>query len=339
MRSVLQIFICASLLFLCSACRNRGGSSSVPVKLAEVKAWLQEPSKLSEWEISKVDCKTPTDTLYQNLPYSFYEGLQQLRLQFNKIDSSGYNVKTAELLKSLVIGDFVYAAFSYQFLGPDMGLESDTVCNWNSLPLEAFYNLGNTNQTSLYCVERTAFFLRLTDSLLHIKGSPIAVSNFHTYPVLYIQGDTFIIDPYDPFIISDSSGATVRTYSDLLRSPDAGTYAPLRTQRLFGNTHQLISRRFTDSIETACKTGRNDCLCESLHTYLINNEAKLRGFVKPCFNMPNQPLYNTLKVLGTGSTNNYIMEMTGRVDGQLSTSHDLLRYYAGRVCDTVSISK
>ncbi|HLP52201.1 MAG TPA: hypothetical protein VK154_15030 [Chitinophagales bacterium] len=292
--------------------------------------YLTHNSAPVTWDITDISCTQPVDTLYTNLPYNFDTALAVLHSHFKTIDSCGYNRATSSYLKTLVIADFTYAAFSFQYLGPYMGYAADTVLAWQSIPLSTFYNVGNANQTSLYCTERTIFFLRLTDSLLGIKGRPITVSQIHTFPVVYLGADTFIIDPSDPFVAFDTLNQSAASYSTLLKGNNIQHIIPLRTKRLFGNTRQLISTALAQKLQTnECDT----CLCSSLQKYVALHKEEILSNVRPCFQLADAPLYNHIKVLSPQNRNSYAVETTGRIDGQLNSTADILLYYKGVPCN------
>ena len=324
------------LIFCCllTGCKWQSNAYSQPISFADVKEYLNTSAAIPPATIN-ADCVETIDTLYSNLPYTYKQGLAVLHSCFNKIDSSQLGASSKQYCKLLLLADFTYATFSYQFLGPALGLEKDTNCNWHTIPLADFYELGNKNQFSFYCTERSIFFLRMADTLLHIKGRIISVEGVHDYPIVYLHTDTFIVDPFDPFVICDSARTNLLNYNTALNSKLSNSCIPVRTRRFFGNTRQLISGQFADNINADCNHKNNSCFCVALARYILHNRNNLEAYVKPCFELPDKPLYNTLKVIGAKGQNRYAMEMHGRVDGQLTNYADIRRYYVGFRCDSL----
>lgn len=322
------------IFFLLSVfgCTRQHKHTTTAIPASNLTPYLDDASKPEYWNIEKVAFNDPTDTLYSNLPYSYEQALTLLQYHFDKTDSSNIAVASKQYIKALIVADFVYAAFSFQFLGPELGLAKDSIRRWDSISLDSFYHAGNTNQTAFYCAERTSFYLRLIDTLLGLKGQPVTVEQIHTFPVVQIAGSAYIIDPYDPFVIYDTTTKTVAPYTVTQNSTQISNTIPIRTKRMFGNTRQLLSHKFVNSIKTEVKPGRSQSICQLLQTYLTKQAETLRAYVRPCFQLPQTPLYETIKHIQPGGPNAYAIEMHGRVDGQLHTATDILKYYAGINC-------
>jgi hypothetical protein len=260
------------------------------------------------------------------------------------IDSQSINESTKQYAKCLVVSDFVYAVFSFQFLGPVYGLARDsafvaTWAQWDTLPLNVCYDIGNTNQVSLFCAQRTSFYLRLVNNLLKVKGYSVTIPNgVHVFPVLKLQSGEYIVDPYDPFVICDSDKKWIVDYQRLLRSKSDDNFKPVRTRRLYGNTRQLFSLTYVNMLKDSYKDRYKDCFCCTIKEYLKENRSFLMSKLKSCFDIPDQPLFQNTHII-PNSHNIYSIDMIGRVDGPLTTYKDIIRYYIGLHCDSVSAEK
>ncbi len=320
-----------------SGCKRQARQHTETIKLSDVKEYLSDSFPTKAWVLSKCNCVPPTDTLLRNLPYSYDEAILQIKQEFTHIDSLNTNKATKEYLKSLVLADFTYATFSFQFLGPKFGLATDStylsiLAGWDTMALSSCYDLGNLNITSLYCGQRTSFYLRLVDSLLGIKGAPVVVPyGVHIFPVITLSNGRYVMDPYDPFVICDSTKQTVISYSQLLCGKNDGNFVPIRSARLFGTSRQLFSARYVSMLRDSSGAVDKGCFCCMLKNYLAINEAKLVGSITPCFVMPEEPLFEDIKVVA-GTRNLYAMGMTGRVDGPLVSHSDIVWHYIGTDC-------
>ncbi len=320
------LFITVSFFIFCSCAKH----SQERILSKDLSSFLSDSFNTTEWNFNDFECHEPEDTNSVNVPLSYLEAIASLQKHFHRIDSLSINEQTKEYAKALVVADFVYAAFSFQFLGPTLGMARDCTltAGWDSLPLNTCYTLGNSNQTSVYCIERTSFYLRLVDTLLNIKGTSIA-SKVHTFPVLNLKTGRYIIDPYDPFVIADSTGIFVIDYETLLAEKINKNFRPERTKRIFGNTRELISNSFVSELKI--KYNNSACLCCMLESYLEENKNYILSFLRPCFNAPAHNFLN-IEIIDN-KQNAYALEMTGIVDGHLDSHEDIVRYYAGVECN------
>ncbi len=97
------------------------------------------------------------------------------------------------------------------------------------------------NHLAVYCGDRTDFYCRLVDSLLKLKTITVNINGVHTFPLVRIGQKDYIIDPHDPFVLSDSSTGRVISYSGVM-NPDVKRVHVTRTKRTFGDSRELISR-------------------------------------------------------------------------------------------------
>lgn len=318
---------CVSYCFSFFSCGSRQDEK---ILANDLKFLLSKNSPTSEWSFENFKCVEPSDTLIRNLPFIYSEALSELNEHFSVIDTFSFNESTKKYAKALIAADFVYAAFSFQFLGPELGISNDTnlIREWKNLPLNICYDVGNFNQSSVYCIERTSFYLRLLDTLLNLSGNAVS-TEFHTFPVIIINQSTYIIDPFDPFVITDSSGRFVVKYEQLVKERSVGKFIPERTKRVFGNSRELISIPFRADLSS--KYDNPDCFCCDLKEYLQENKKYILSFLRPCFNAPDHQ-FDKIKIL---SNNHYAfsIDVSGRVDGHLNSNDDIVKYYVGVKCD------
>ncbi|HRG87895.1 MAG TPA: hypothetical protein PLW44_02680 [Chitinophagales bacterium] len=313
-------------------CKRQNRVTTTAIPASDLALYLDTIKAPAYWKIEEAACIDPTDTLHSNLPYQYEQALGILQYHFTKTDSLYIPVASRQYIKALIVADFVYAAFSYQFLGPELGLANQSTQQWDTVALEHFYQAGNTNQTAFYCTERTNFYLRLVDTLLGLKGQSVSVQQVHTFPVVQIAGNSYIIDPYDPFVIYDTTTKTIAPYSITQNNRQIHNTIPIRTKRLFGNTRLLLSDSFIKKLKAESKTKCGQCTCELLQNYLAKQSDTIKTYIRPCFQAPEPPLFTTIKHTPTGGPNAYAIEMHGRVDGQLSSCTDIIRYYSGIDC-------
>lgn len=126
-------------------------------------------------------------------------------------DSLAKGVMNNDLERLLFLADFSFALMSSEFLYRINSLGTvpdDDDPRWDTLSLQVAYELANAQGIALHCGHRTSFLLRLMDRLMPRPYFTVAVPGKHFFPVVMadtIAGLWFIVDPYDPFIITDDS--------------------------------------------------------------------------------------------------------------------------------------
>jgi hypothetical protein len=263
------------------------------------------------------------DTLKYNLRNTFEESDSLLKSELAKIDRIASNRETKDYIKSLIIADFVYAAFSFQFLGPKLGMAQDAsvIKNWNKITIKNSFDLGNKNQYAVFCGQRTIFYNRLIERLLKLKTKQVSIKGVHTFPIVIIGGKDYIIDPYDPFVAIDTLEKTVLDYNSIIEK-HYKSLKPIRTKRIFGSSRMLISEKLYGEFK---KTYGKMNLDSMLKRYLIDNEQYLSKFKPKNF---ETPLEKTKKIqLVLNNKNIFAININGRIDGNLITEKDFYKYY------------
>ena len=112
------IFIVTLTLFGYSC--NR---SSVENNLVNAKVVLEQVNidyeNISVNVIDSVNFIESKDTINRNIDLSFGQAESKLEKKFDEIDRLQTNQNTKQYLKTLLLADFVYAAFSFQLLGEE----------------------------------------------------------------------------------------------------------------------------------------------------------------------------------------------------------------------------
>lgn len=179
-------------------------------------------------------CEEPRDTLFANLPYSYDEMREQLHAAYSHIDQTlGGSKQTKQYAKALVTADLVYAAFSYQM---DLGIEDSTLHSIQIQELKQTYDAGVQNKIALYCGQRAIFYTRLIAAELNLKARVKDIEGVHSFPLVTIGNNEYIMDPFDPFLVTDTNGV-VLAYDQMLNQP----IVIYHSQRTYGSTHTLIS--------------------------------------------------------------------------------------------------
>ncbi|RKS99665.1 hypothetical protein [Flavobacterium sp. 123] len=288
------------------------------------KSILNNNEKEPNFEISILKkTLSQRDTLKYNICNTFEESISLLQSELIKVDTIQSNRETKDYIKSLIIADYVYAAFSFQFLGSKLGMAKDasSIKNWDKIAIKTCFNLGNKNQYAVFCGERTTFYNRLIEKLLKLKTKQASVEGVHTFPIIIIGGKDYIIDPYDPFVAVDTLSKTVLDY-DLIVKKQYKSLQPIRTKRMFGSSRMLISRKLYTRLKNVY--GKIS-LANMLDKYLIENDQYLSPF-KPKNYEP--PLEKTKKITTILNNKNiFAVNINGRIDGNLISEKDFYKYY------------
>ena len=288
------------------------------------KSILNNNEKEPNFEISILKkTLSQRDTLKYNICNTFEQSISLLKSELIKVDTIQSNRETKDYIKSLIIADYVYAAFSFQFLGSKLGMAKDasSIKNWDKIAIKTCFNLGNKNQYAVFCGERTTFYNRLIEKLLKLKTKQASVEGVHTFPIIIIGGKDYIIDPYDPFVTVDTISKTVLDYN-LIVKKQYKSLKPIRTKRMFGSSRMLISRKLYTRLKNVY--GKIS-LANMLDKYLIENDRYLSAF-KPKNYEP--PLEKTKKITTILNNKNiFAVNINGRIDGNLISEKDFYKYY------------
>lgn len=222
------------------------------------------------------------DTIYNN-NYSYNIAIKKLLERYDSIEGLNINIETKQYIKSLLLAEWVYGSFNIQFLGPALGLADTSMfnINFNDADIGNCYFLGNTNRIAVWCGDRTKLFIRLADSLLHLKAKMVVFKPTHVFPLVEISGVNFIFDPYDPFILFDENLQTVIDYNSLKANPNRIKTVALRTKRNFGCSGELVSKEFYKLLKAKYANNR-DNVGTMISEYLSKNRLLLACFIDSC---------------------------------------------------------
>jgi hypothetical protein len=272
------------------------------------------------------------DTLKCNQNLTYNQALSFLRNKFIQIDSISENIDTKSYLKALYLSEFVYASFSFQFLGSKLGKTNHQIAidNWDKMPLENCYNMGNNNLVPVWCGDRTSFYIRLLDTLLEIKATTISIKNVHTFPLVNIGNRRFIFDPYDPFVIFDSLKSKVLDYDEAFKyCLKNNSINIIRTKKTFGFSNELVSNDLTKEILAVSNNEKQD-FSQKLKKYLIVNQSSFLKNIRKCsFEMYNKKgiiYHSNLK------DDRYIIQLENNLKNLPMNLNHFKKYYFGIDC-------
>ena len=288
------------------------------------KSILNNNEEEPNFEISTLKkALSQRDTIKYNISNTFEESISLLKSELIKVDTITSNRETKDYIKSLIIADYVYAAFSFQFLGSKLGMAEDasSIKNWDTISIKTCFDLGNKNQYAVFCGERTTFYNRLIENLLKLKTKKASIEGVHTFPIIIIGGKDYIIDPYDPFVAVDTISKTVLDY-DLIVKKQYKSLQPIRTKRMFGSSRMLISNKLYTKLKNAY--GKIS-LGSMLDRYLIENDQYLLPFKPKNYEPPIEKTKKIITILN--NKNIFAVNINGRIDGNLITEKDFYKYY------------
>ena len=269
-----------------------------------------------------------SDTLVRNINLSWSELADTVSFHLKSIDSLNLNKEYKQLFKSYFLADLVFSLFSTHFLGSKIGQwdDSQLAVNFNELSVAKRYELVNTNQLLLSCGEMSHFFKDLADMLLGDDVLVITNSSYHTFPLLKTQGEHYIIDPFDPILLF--SNGHLLSYEDLI-SNNYDSLSIYRTSRAFGNTRDMVSKRFYNSL---IDNYGDLCLKELLIRFVNDNsESTLRTNALTCYELS---FLDTISYQMTNMSNGmFSIEQSSRMSRYPLTENVVRRDYLGETCN------
>ena len=289
-------------------------------KSESIKKLLSENNQVNKPDTASFNCNSIINGSNQNLPYQFEEAVEVLQTKFKDVDQENTSIESKNLAKSLILADFVYAAFSFRLLGSE--LETDEMqLDWYHASLQECYTKGNNNELAVYCGERSIFFSRMLDSLLHLKSRIMVIPGVHNFPLVQIGELEYIVDPYDPFVVFNPFQGELIPYNQL--ADNQSNLSFFRTKRIFGATRDLISDNMVMKA-----TGSNDIreMGKMFKNYITENILSSPQADSIC-NYANLPNFSEIKVLNSGSKYHYAIKLNTREDGNVIDANVLKRCY------------
>lgn len=283
----------------------------------------------SEIPLSDHDTYTfKNDTIYSNNEKNtLNEALGDLHEHYLFIDKLKTNYETKTYAKVLLLAEWIYGNFNYQFLGPDLGMADTSKfgVKFNQTDLNTCYATGNKNLMALWCGDRTNMFVRLVDTLFHLKSQIISIRPIHTFPIVEIGKSYYIIDPYDPFVLFNTESNRIISYKELLTKTEKPK--AIRTKRVFGNTGELISSKFYTMLNQQYK---NHNIVNLVEQYLADNTPHLISYIDSCSFEP----FNAVKTIYPiqSPTNKFVIYPNHYNLPQEIKSSRFNKYYLGNDC-------
>ncbi|GEM_PF-3600818 len=212
-----------------------------------------------------------TDTLKQNIPLNYSEFITVINTKFDSLEKINTNSKTIKFLKAFYLAEACFALHSKGFLGKKYGLfESNKITkNWRDYELEQQYQLANSNELPLQCEEISIFYRKLLEQTTSLKSRDTSIIGVHTYPIVSIENNEYIIDPYDPTLIL-SNNNKILAFEAIKKTPEQAI--PKRVKNKFGEKHFLLSKPLYDSLMVI-----DTNLSSSIRSLLGKLEKKLRN--------------------------------------------------------------
>lgn len=257
---------------------------------------------------------------------NFGKALVWLKLELYKIDSIQTNEQTALYLKSLVIADFVFASFGNQFLGAQFeSAESVRLkLGWNNYTLAKQYELGVQNKVAVDCGMKTAFFKSLVMQMLGVECLDRSIDGVHTFPILQINNQQYIIDPSNPYVFYDQESGEILAFNQL--KAYLQTLIPIQTNRCFGKSRALVSNMFyADYL-----SGSMD-LKSSLINFSIQQKEFIKDYLPPCLTMQFEPEVNYYFL--QNSSNVLALECSQQSFGTFLSKASMQRNYLNVNCN------
>ncbi|MFT6947993.1 MAG: hypothetical protein ACJARP_002426 [Vicingaceae bacterium] len=281
--------------------------------------------------IDSVEFNFLEDTLINNVAIESKELNNMLAYELLRFDSLPANNSSKLYLKALFLADFTYSAFSYQFVGRELGLANDSAMfhNWENLSIAQQFNFGNKNLVSASCGVRTYLYKQLVKEHLKLPVRDTSIEGIHTYPIVTIAEREYLFDPSEPMIFCAEKGRKILEYTQLRNREDVMIFKSPRsfgpTPRSFGPTHFLFSDKFLLEINPF-----GESLKKQIAQYLIRNRKLLLEKVPKSFVANFQKKWN---VSYTKSKNNKLaIALETRNVGMLLTPQNMKETYFGTGC-------
>lgn len=328
MRYIKFIPIVFAVMFLC--CCDDDDKNHINALLIH-HTFLERDHDGEIYPVFTFEQTKPYDTLFTNMPYDFKSFNLFLNKQFDSIDTINTNKATRDYIKALFLADAIHRLFSFQFMG-NHGYSPTPIAypEWNEISDEQKFTVGNNNQQSIWCGDRTNFYLSLLKKTTGINGYSVSLPDIHTYAVLKIGNKHYIVDAYDPFIVMNKKNEVV-DYATMIANKynNKNNIEVIRTKRLFGYPNYLLSERFLHIINS--QTGINKSVDQRLLSFLTKHKNTLLKNVDSCSyeNIGGKGILRTTK----SSINPYAIEI--KRDKTFSTMlfSRFNKYYLGISCN------
>ncbi len=324
---IIYVLLTSALSFSCKKTNH-----NIEIKALQNTIIAPNNQQINTQNKEVFSCTFNQQCLNQNIQLSYDDAIIKLNATFDSIAQLSFNRATKTYLKCLTIASFASSLFSSQFLGSKFGLSNHkiSIANWQNMSLAQRYQQGNDNTYPTWCGDRSAFYIKLLDSLLHIKATEVSIPGIHTYPIITIENNQYIIDPYDLFVAIDTIKGEVVDYESL-KNKIYKSLVIYDVKHEFGKCVELISDSLYNNL--LLKYGQTDtAICALISTYFKTEGTALLNQSTIC--KPYTPINNTFEICAVNSPQSgYAITSEFKFN---STKHHLpnfFRQYFGYKCN------
>jgi hypothetical protein len=242
---ILVVFISTGLFNRCGKAKTKLDSKLIYSRL-EVSA---DSNLEFTYFPDSINFSYQADTIKQNIPLTFTEFNKLITKKFDSLDKVNTNSKTIKFLKAFYLAEACFVIHSGSFLGEKHGLfkKSEIKRAWSQYNLKQQYEFANSNEIPLQCGEISSFYRKLLKRKINIDSRDTSITGVHTYPVVLIEDDEYIMDPYDPtLIISALDSNRILPFDAIKKNPELAI--PVRVNNAFGEKHFLLSNALLDNL-------------------------------------------------------------------------------------------
>jgi hypothetical protein len=323
-------YFCFFYIAFLTSCKEKK-TNTIDVEIIN-KLFIESSFKYIKSNIDEFNFEYVNDTVYTNNSNKHIDdALKPLLSKYHSIDSINTNLETKQYVKSLLLAEWIYANFNFQFLGPKLGL-TDTmpsVIDFRSSNPDLCYQAGNNNEMAVWCGDRSNLFTRLLDSLLHLKADVISINQIHSFPIVTIGAKKYIIDPFDPFILFNHNQTEIIDYDFYKINHDSINLCAKRTKGTFGISGELISKRLYRMMQNIY-TKKDANIGLLIKNYLKTNLYFLSTFNDTC---KSEPFVTKRKVYPVYSkTNAFVIYSPKNALPHEIKRTRLHKYYLGLDC-------
>lgn len=325
-------YFCLLCIIFYTSCKEQK-PNTIDVELIK-KIFIESNFKYLKSNSNDFNFEFVNDTIFSNNSnQNIDDALKSLTDKYLHVDTINTNIETKQFVKSLLLAEWIYANFNFQFLGPRLGL-TDTISaniNFMSSNSQLCYQAGNTNQMAVWCGDRSNLFTRLADSILHLKSEIISIEKIHSFPVVTIAQKKYIIDPYDPFVLFNQDKNKIIDYEFYKSNPDSINLSAIRTKRNFGTSGELVSKSLYKMMQINYNVEGAD-IGLLIRNYLKTNLQFFSSFNDTC---KSEPFVTERKVYPVYSkTNAFVLHSPKNALPHEIKKTRLHKYYLGIDCKT-----
>lgn len=240
-------------IFISTGLFNRCGKAKTKLESKLICSHL-EVSADSNLEFTyfpdSINFSYQADTIKQNIPLTYNEFIKLITKKFDSLNKLNTNSKTKKFLKAYFLAEACFILHSGDFLGEKYGIfkTNELKRNWPQYDLKQQYELANSSDTYLQCGEISNLYRKLLKETMNLESRDTSVEGVHTYPIVMIEGDEYIIDPYDPtLIVSALDSCRILSFDAIKKDPEL--VIPVKVNNPFGEKHYLLSNALFENLQ------------------------------------------------------------------------------------------